>query len=168
MTESDKHMYRMLKSGAHAFSAQTISAHAASGPAFCAGAMPPKPKTYPAGNGQRAPGVAGSPSGLRTKALHHERRNPGQRRKKTRQNQWVNVERGGNETTASGQFVKRIDAAGKTSARPGNPEGGTDFDKENGEPLGQEIRGQTCDSTDKVIHDLPSPHADASLSLIHI
>ena len=60
--------------------------------------------------------------------------------------------------------MKRGDAAGKTSARPGNPEGSTDFEKENGEPLGQEIRGQTRDSTDKVKHDVPSPRADASQS----
>ena len=105
MTESDKHMYRMLKSGAQAFSAQTISAHAASGPAFCAAAMPPKPNTYPARNGQRAPGVAGSPSGPQTKALHREWRNSGQRHNNTIQLQWLNVENGNNETTAFGQVA---------------------------------------------------------------
>ena len=123
MAGSDKHMYRMLKSGAQAFSAQTISAHAASGPAFCAAAMPPKPNTYPAGNGQRAPGVVGSPSDPQTKALYREWRNSGQRHNNTIQLQWLNVENGNNETTAFGQVAGQGNAAGETAARPGKKKG---------------------------------------------
>ena len=128
-------MYRMLKSSAEAFSAHkhiNPKCTRGLGPGILCSRDAMGKKTDSVGNGQARWREAGSPS--RRRRLEGNVRN--------------------NETTASGQDVGEGDAAGRTPARPGEHEGGADFEDEDDAALGQEKRGKTHPSTDEIIYNI--------------